>query len=130
MPTDCPPLPTKTELAILEVLWRLGPSTVRQVVDDLRQRRRTTYTTALKLLQIMFDKGLVTREEDGPRHVYSPGQPAEETRRRLVDDLLVRGFGGSAASLVLGALATGRASPEEIREIRRLLDEHGRQGEA
>jgi predicted transcriptional regulator len=128
------PRPTDAELAILRVLWERGPSTVRQVHEVLAEgrlrrapsSRQLAYTTTLKLLQIMTDKGLTAREEQGRGHVYQARFGEEETQRRLVGDLLERAFGGSAAKLVLQALATRRASAEELREIRRMLDSgHG-----
>jgi BlaI family transcriptional regulator, penicillinase repressor len=118
-----PPRPTDAELAILRVLWRRGPSTVRQVMDDLNQHQPTGYTTVLKMLQIMTEKGLVDREEQGRLHVYEPTQTESETQRQLLGDLLDRAFNGSARQLVLQALATKPAAPEEVAEIRRLLDE-------
>lgn len=124
MPNKPVPKPTDAELAILRVLWTRGPSTVRQVHDVLSAERDLAYTTTLKLLQIMTDKGLTVREEQARSHVYAARQAEEETQRRLVGDLLARAFGGSAAKLVVQALATTRASADELREIRRLLDEH------
>jgi predicted transcriptional regulator len=115
------PKPTDAELAILRELWKQGPSTVRQVYEVLSRGRSFAYTTTLKLLQIMTEKGLVTREEQGQHHVYRPRFAEAETQRRLVQDLLERAFGGSTSKLVMQALATKRASPEELREIRRLL---------
>ena len=112
--------PTDGELAILRVLWARGPSTVRQVADALE--RDTGYTTALKLLQIMTEKGLVRRDETSRTHVYAPAFTEDQTQRTLVSDLLNRAFGGSAAKLVLQALATSKTSPEELVEIKRLLD--------
>ena len=115
------PKPTDAELAILRELWKQGPSTVRQVYEVLSRGRSLAYTTTLKLLQIMTEKGLVTREEQGQHHVYRARHAEGETQRRLVKDLLERAFGGSTSKLVMQALATKRASPEELREIRRLL---------
>jgi predicted transcriptional regulator len=116
------PRPTDAELAILRVLWQLGPSTVRQVHDVLIRERPTAYTTALKLLQIMAEKGLVSRDERERTHVYHPRLSEDQTQRQLVRDLLDRAFGGSPSKLVMQALATRRASAEELGEIRRLLD--------
>ena len=112
--------PTDGELAILRVLWARGPSTVRQVAEALE--RDTGYTTALKLLQIMTEKGLVRRDETSRTHIYDAASTEDQTQRTLVSDLLNRAFGGSAAKLVLQALATNKTSPEELAEIRRLLD--------
>ena len=117
------PKPTEAELSILNILWQQGPSTVRQVQEVLSQEKEVGYTTALKLLQIMTDKGLVVRDESNRSHVYAAAQPQQKTQRRLVDDLLERAFAGSASQLVLQALSTQKASPQELEEIRALLDE-------
>lgn len=117
------PRPTDRELAILRVLWRHGPSTVRQVQESLGRRNSTGYTTVLKFLQIMTDKGLVRRDESERSHVYKARLTEEQTQRQLVRDLLDRAFGGSAQALVMQALSAKKASPEELAEIRRLLDE-------
>ena len=121
--TRTPPRPTEAELEILRVLWERGPSTVRQVHEALAAARATGYTTSLKLMQIMADKGLVTRDESSRTHVYAPRVSQESTQRQLVTDLVDRAFGGSAADLVLRALSSHTASDEELREIRRLIDE-------
>ena len=117
--------PTDAELAILRVLWNRGPSTVRQIAEVLG--RTDAYTTVLKLLQIMTDKRLVSRRESGRLHVYTAASSRDQTQRHLVRDLLRRAFDGSAAQLVLRALSTGKATPEELDEIRKLLD--ARRGE-
>jgi BlaI family transcriptional regulator, penicillinase repressor len=117
------PRPTDAELAILRVLWDRGPSTVRQVQEVLERGRPTCYTTVLKLLQIMTDKGLVLRDVSERTHVYRARLSTEQTQRQLVRDLVERAFGGSAAQLVMQALSTRPASREELDEIRRLLDE-------
>jgi predicted transcriptional regulator len=114
--------PTDGELAILRILWGRGPSTVREIHEVLSQGRPSRYTTTLKLLQIMTEKGLTTREEWGRLHRYSAAAAEEETQRQLVQDLVERAFGGSAVKLMVQALATKRASPEELAEIRKLLD--------
>jgi BlaI family penicillinase repressor len=119
------PRPTDAELAILRVLWARGPSTVRQVHDVLSRERPAAYTTALKLLQIMTEKGLVSRDERDRSHIYQARLTEAQTQRQLVRDLLDRAFGGSAAKLVMQALAARRASPEELLEIRRLIDGRG-----
>lgn len=116
--------PTDAELAILQVLWQHGPSTVRQVHERLSGARDTGYTTTLKLMQIMAEKGLVTRDESARTHVYKARRSREQTQRQLVSDLLDRAFGGSAAALVMQALSAHPASAEELREIRRLLDDY------
>jgi len=117
--------PPDAELAILRVLWACGPSTVRQVHEVLSRERPAAYPTALKLLQIMTDKGLVSRDERDRSHVYQARLTEAQTQRQLVRDLLDRAFGGSAAKLVMQALAAKRASPEELLEIRRLIDGRG-----
>ena len=122
------PRPTAGELAILRVLWERGPSTVREVHAELERERPTGYTTVLKLLQIMTEKGLVTRDETARAHVYAPAVEESQTQRRLVRDLLDRAFGGSATKLVMHALAGRKASRDEIASIRRLLDQLERDG--
>lgn len=117
------PRPTDAELEILKVLWRRGPSTVREVFETLGESRTTGYTTVLKFMQIMADKGLVVRDESERAHRYEPAAPEDETQRRLVGDLLRKAFDGSAKKLVMQALSTERASAEELSEIRRMLDE-------
>jgi BlaI family penicillinase repressor len=112
--------PTDGELGILRVLWTHGPSTVRQVVDVLG--RDTGYTTVLKLLQIMTEKGLVRRDERERTHVYASTYSEDQTQRKLVSDLLDRAFGGSAAKLVLQALSARTTSPAELDEIKRFLE--------
>lgn len=116
------PRPTDSELAILTILWERGPSTVRQVHEALADE--TGYTTTLKLMQIMADKGLVTRDESARTHVYAAMASEEQTQRQLVKDLVDRAFGGSAAALVLQALNPEGASPAELREIRKLIDDY------
>ncbi|PYQ53957.1 MAG: transcriptional regulator [Acidobacteria bacterium] len=118
-----PPRPTPAELEILRVLWARGPSTVRDVQEALPPERAAGYTTVLKVLQIMTDKGLVIRDESARAHVYAPRAAETQTQRALVRDLVDRAFGGSAAKLVVQALSGRRASAEEIERIRRLLDE-------
>lgn len=116
------PRPTDGELAILRILWERGPSTVRQVHEQLARDRQAAYTTALKLLQIMTEKGLVERDERERTHVYKAKLSEDQTQRQLVRDLLDRAFGGSAGKLVMQALATRRASADELREIRKVID--------
>jgi predicted transcriptional regulator len=116
------PRPTDGELAILRILWDRGPSTVRQVHDILANERQAAYTTALKLLQIMTEKGLVERDERDRTHIYRARLSEETTQRQLVRDLLDRAFGGSSTKLVMQALATKRASAEELRDIRKAID--------
>jgi predicted transcriptional regulator len=118
------PRPTDAELAILRVLWERGPATVRQVHEALAGARATGYTTTLKLMQIMAEKGLVTRDESVRTHVYEVRLSREQTQRQLVSDLLDRAFGGSASALVLQALRAGDATPEELQQIRELIDSY------
>ena len=111
--------PTDAELGILRVLWARGPSTVRQVAEQMG--RETGYTTVLKLLQIMTEKRLVTRDESARTHIYQAAYTQDQTERQLVTDLLDRVFDGSAAKLVLQALASNKASLEELDEIKKLI---------
>ena len=115
------PKPTDAELAILAVLWDRGPCTVRQVQEALADERDTGYTTVLKLMQIMAEKGLVERDESQRSHVYRARLPREQTQAQLVKDLVRKAFSGSAARLAMSALAQRPASPEELAEIRKLL---------
>ena len=117
------PRPTDAELAILGVLWHRGPSTVRQVHQELCRVRPTGYTTVLKFMQIMADKGLVRRDESSRAHVYRAHVGREQTQRRLLREVLDKAFGGSAAQLVAQALTSGKTSAGELAEIRKLLDE-------
>ena len=116
------PRPTDAELAILRVLWERGSSTVREVHDALSPTQDTGYTTVLKLLQIMTDKGLVVRDESQRAHVYSTRHSEQRTQRQLIGDLMDRAFGGSPAKLVMQALSGGHASAEELAAIRLMLD--------
>ncbi len=120
------PRPTDAELEILKVLWRRGPSTVREVFEQLSEFKTSGYTTVLKMMQIMSEKGLVRRDETQRAHVYRAALAEDETQRQLVGDLLRRAFDGSAKRLVLQALSTERASADELNEIRRMLDERER----
>ena len=114
--------PTEAELSILDVLWKLGPCTVRQVHEVLEPTRGTGYTTVLKLMQIMVAKGLVERDESRRSHVYRAAPSRRSTQSALLRDLMDRAFSGSASQLVLRALSTKRATPAEIAEIRQMLD--------
>ena len=116
------PRPTDAELELLKVLWRRGPSTVREVFETIGETKQTGYTTVLKFMQIMSEKGLVRRDESERAHRYEAALAEEETQRQLIGDLMQRAFDGSARKLVLQALATERASAEELAEIRNLLD--------
>jgi predicted transcriptional regulator len=124
MKTPPPPRPTDAELEILTVLWSRGPSTVREVHEIIAARKPTQYTTVLKMLQIMDQKGLVRRDQTERAHVYRASQPCEATQRQLAGDLLQRAFGGSAKSLMLGALSSRKASKKELAELRQLLDDY------
>jgi predicted transcriptional regulator len=124
MSQETPQKPTASELEILRVLWVRGPSTVREVYEALREHKSLGYTTVLKLLQIMTAKGTVRRNEDQRAHVYQACQPATETKRQLVDDVLKRVFEGSASELMIHALEGRRTSKKELEELRRLLDEY------
>ncbi len=123
-PHPTPPRPTDAELEILSVLWRLGSSTVREVHDVLSKERAIQYTTTLKLMQIMAEKGLLERDESARSNVYSARQPRERTQSQLAGHLLERAFGGSASNLLMGALSAKNASREELAELRKLLDEY------
>jgi predicted transcriptional regulator len=115
------PQPTDVELAILRVLWRLGPSTVREVYLALQSSRDTGYSTTLKMMQVMLEKGLLRRDDSQRPQVYTPSQPEEQTQRQMVNDLLQKVFGGSARKLVLRAVESERVSAQELAEIRKLL---------
>jgi BlaI family transcriptional regulator, penicillinase repressor len=121
---DTPPRPTDAELEILTVLWTRGPSTVREVHEAIIRRKPAQYSTVLKFMQIMADKGLVRRNEEQRAHIYEPARPREWTQRQLADDLLQRAFNGSAKSLMMGALSARKASKKELAELRKLLDEY------
>lgn len=114
--------PTDAELAILRVLWERGPSTVRQIFEVLAAEKDLGYTTVLKMLQIMHEKGLVQRDVTDRVHTFSTTYTQTETQRTLLDDLLDKAFGGSSMNLVMQALATRKASQQELAEIRKMLD--------
>lgn len=115
--------PTNAELGILQVLWQHGPSTVREVHEELSKTREMGYTTVLKLMQIMAEKGLLEREEQNRAHVYRPSRSQESAKRDLVGDLMDKAFGGSAQELVMHALTAKKASSDDLAAIRKLLDE-------
>ena len=117
------PRPTASELAILRVLWDRGPSTVKEVQDALRREERRGYTTVLKLLQIMHDKELVGRRLDGKAHIYRARLREAQAQKRLTTELVDGVFRGSAAKLVMQALSSKKPSPEDLEEVRKLLDE-------
>lgn len=127
-PTESHQLPTEAELEILNVLWEAGPSTVRDVHEALASRG-TGYTTVLKQMQVMAEKGLLARSEEQRSHIYSPRIARERTQQRLARNLLDRAFAGSAAGLVLGALSAQKVPPEELAEIRRMLDEYEKEAQ-
>jgi predicted transcriptional regulator len=116
--------PTDAELEILTVLWSRGPSTVRDVYEILNRRKPTQYSTVLKFMQIMAEKGLVRRNEKQRAHIYETTQPREWMQQQLAGDLLQRAFGGSAVNLMMGALSARKASKRELAELRKLLDEY------
>ena len=122
------PRPTESELEILKVLWERGPSTVREVHDDLSAHKPTGYTTVLKLMQIMTDKGLVRRNEEQRAHVYEARLPQEQTQKQMLGDLVDRVFDGSASKLVMQALSGSKTSQQELDQIRELLDEIEKEG--
>ena len=123
MPEHDAPMPTEGELAILHVLWQRGPRTVREVHTELARSQGTGYTTTLKLMQIMAEKGLLLRDERQRAHVYRPARPQEQTLRRIAGDLMQRAFGGSPEMLVMHALKAREVSAEELSGIRKMLDE-------
>lgn len=126
-PTNTPKLsmPTAAEVDILAALWRLGPATVREVHDELRKDRG--YTTTLKQMQLMTEKGLLARSERFGAHVYQPAVPKDQMQARIAGDLLKRVFEGSAARMMMGALGSHSTSREELAEIRRMIDAIDRQ---
>src|SRR5438105_653514 len=115
-----PPMPTAAEVDILAALWRLGPATVREVHEALD--KNCGYTTTLKQMQLMTEKGLLLRSERFRSHVYEPGVPREHTQKQIAADLLKRAFDGSAKNLVLGALSAKPASEKELTEIRKMIE--------
>ena len=117
-----PPKPTEAELNILQVLWQGGPRSVRAIQQVLNAAKPTGYTTVLKLLQIMTEKGLVDRDDTVRPQIYRARYSQEQTQRRLLGDLVRRAFGGSVKAMVLQALATNKSSPEELEAIEKLLD--------
>jgi BlaI family penicillinase repressor len=118
------PRPTDAELEILTVLWSIGPATVRAVYEVVNKRRPAQYSTVLKFMQIMAEKGLVRRDERERAHVYEAARSRERTQRQLAGDLLERAFSGSAKALLIGALSARKATKAELAEMRKLLDEY------
>ena len=117
-------LPTDAEIDILAVLWRLGPSTVREVHDALE--KESGYTTTLKQMQLMTEKGMLARSERFRSHVYEASIPKEQTQAQIAADLLARAFDGSARSLVIGALSAQPATREELADIKELIEQFER----
>jgi BlaI family penicillinase repressor len=117
------PKPTEKELEILQVLWKEGAATVRQINDELSREREVGYTTTLKFLQIMHEKGLVSRERSGKTHIYEAVISESKAQQHLVNDLLDNAFRGSAMKLVMGALGSRKSSKKELDELRRYLDD-------
>lgn len=115
--------PTEKELTILQVLWAKGPSTVREVNAEISRKQKTGYTTTLKLMQIMTDKGLLVRDDSQFKHVYRPAVSEERTEKQIVGDLLDKVFAGSAEKLVMRALSAKKMTAEELQKIRRMLDQ-------
>lgn len=113
--------PTESELKILQLLWSLGPSSVRTINDELNKTKNTGYTTTLKIMQIMAEKGLVTRIKDGRNHIYSAAVEQQAAQRQLLDKLLNGVFGGSASNLVMQTLGNHKATKEELEEIKRYI---------
>ena len=114
--------PTDRELTILGILWNNGPSTVRQVNEEMNKQRKTGYTTTLKLMQIMTEKGLLVRDDTKFQHIYKPAVSEEKTQKQLVSDLLERAFSGAAEKLVMRTLSAKKVSAKELAEIRKMLD--------
>lgn len=114
--------PTKVELSILRVLWEKGPGSVREIQARLSVTKETGYTTALKMLQIMTEKGLVERDESVRPQIYRAKFSQEKTQKQLLQDLVQRAFGGSVKALVMQAISTKRSSPEDLEAIEKLLD--------
>lgn len=120
------PKPTEAELELLRVLWEKGPATVRELHDAINVQRSVVYTSVLKILQIMTEKGLVEREESGKAHIYRAAASQEDTQNQLLRDLSERLFSGSATQLAMHALAMQPASAEELEEIRTLIEQKRR----
>ena len=117
------PIPTKTELEILNILWQKGPSTVREVNDELNKQKEVQYTSTLKMMQTMFEKKLVTRDESNVKHVYAASAPMETIQEQIVNGMVSLAFGGSASSLVMRLLGSKGASREELARIKEMINE-------
>ena len=122
-----PPRPTDAELEILAVLWSTGPATVRQVHELISQRRPAQYSTILKFMQIMADKGLLLRDEEQRAHIYRAARPREWTQQQLAGHLLERAFSGSAKALLVGALSAKKTTKAELAELRKLVDDYAKE---
>ena len=122
MPPPTSRLPTASELEILQVIWQRGPSTVREVYRTMARDRDIGYSTVLKFMQIMTDKGTLVRDETARPQIYRPARPQRQIQQNIVRDLVSRAFGGSSASLAIHALSDRKTSPDERRQIRELLD--------
>ncbi|MBN1589742.1 MAG: BlaI/MecI/CopY family transcriptional regulator [Pirellulales bacterium] len=123
------PHPTNVELAILRVLWQQGPSPVGTIHRSLKKHRKTTYSTTLKMVQVMFEKGILIRDESIRPHLYRPAMSKEKTQGKLVDDLVQKAFGGVASRMVVRALSNSRIQPDELAEIRELIQKLEQKGE-
>lgn len=128
MPRRTSSHPTEAELEVLNVLWRRGPSTVREVHETLQADRQTTLTTTLKILQVMTEKGLTVREADSRPHRYRPTAPEKKTQVGLLDDLAQRAFNGSVRKLLMRAVEDAGLTDRDLRELRRLIDGVRRRG--
>ena len=123
MPRPTSAHPTEVEMQILRILWDLGPSPVREIHKRLEAAKGTNYSTTVKMLAVMMQKGLVKRDEETQPHVYRPAVTRAKTGKRMLDDLIEKVYDGSAMSLVLQALSSGKATKEELDEVRRMLDQ-------
>ncbi len=123
MPRPTSAHPTEVEMQILRILWDLGPSPVREIHKRLEAAKGPNYSTSVKMLAVMLQKGLVTRDEKAQPHVYRPAVTRTKTGKRMLDDLIEKVYDGSAMSLVLQALSLGQATKEELDEVRRMLDQ-------
>ena len=115
--------PTEAELEILQILWQKGPSSVKDVNEEINKKKESGYTTTLKTMQIMFEKGLLVREKDGRSHTYQAAFKKEETQQVLLDKVLETAFGGSAGKLIMQALGNKKTSKEELTQIKKMIDE-------
>jgi len=123
MPRPTSAQPTEVEMQILRILWELGPSPVREIHRRLNAVKGTNYSTTVKMLAVMLQKRLVKRDENAQPHVYRPAHTRARTGKRLLHDLIEKVYDGSAMSLVLQALSSGKATKEELDEVRRMLDQ-------